>query len=457
MSEALIEAEVLNDTIDGDYLNRHDFIEQVKTVIELLSANKKNTCFAISGTWGIGKSYVIEKLENQLLYKPNEETVLDKYFVFHFNCWEYDYYEEPLMAIVSSMLDDINTKERLFTEAARNHISSAAKFVLSKLYEGFSKWLETTSGFNPKEITDGLSKINSDVNAKIEDANKYDEYFHFKQALSKLREEIKEIASERTIIFVVDELDRCVPEYQIKVLERLHHIFDGIDNMQVILAVDKVQLERTVQKMFGDGVDKQKYLAKFIKFEIELDEGTYSDQFEKTHGYYFNQFEYGNNSDVAEFKANIFNGIAAREKIEIVQKCHLLHALLNEESQKLHGMYMCIELYLTIVKHTKATLPNNANGIYFHNMFGDKPVNGLKFLEEKMSREFKKHEYMEGKVYYSSSGRRYIRPIDIWGILLASYATVTETRIDGYLDNRVNMNLVEEYSKEFWNLLKTIK
>lgn len=457
MPGVLIEEEVKSNSIEGDYLNRHDFIEQVKTVIELLSANKKNTCFAISGTWGIGKSYVIEKLEKMLLHKPNEDTALDKYFVFHFNCWEYDYYEEPLIAIVSAMLDDINAKERLFTETAREHIFSAARFVLSKLCDGGSKWLESKIGFNPKDIADGLSEIHSDAVTASDEKHQFDKYLDFKQALSTLRDEIKEIASERTIIFVVDELDRCIPEYQIKVLERLHHIFNEIDNMQVILAVDKTQLERTIQKMFGEKVDTQKYLAKFIKFEIELDEGTYNRRFEEAFDYYFNQFEDGDDPDIVEFKANIFNGIAAREKIEIVQKCHLLHTLLNEESQKLHGMYMCIELYLTIVKHTKATFPINENGIYFHNMFGDKPVNGLKFLEEKMSREFKKHEYMEGKVYYSSSGRRYIRPIDIWGILLASYATVTETRIDGYLDNRVNMNLVEEYSKEFWNLLKTIK
>ena len=458
MPDVLIEEKVIDNSIEGDFLNRQDFIQQVKTVIELLSSNKKNSCFAISGTWGIGKSYVLEKLEKQLLFEQNEATALDKYFVFHFNCWEYDYYEEPLIAIVSSMLDDINTKEHLFTETAREHILSAAKFVLSKLYEGGSKWLESKIGVNLKDITDELSEIHSDATTKIEDANKYDVYLDFKQALSTLREELKEIASERTVIFVVDELDRCIPEYQIKVLERLHHIFNDIENMQVILAVDKAQLERTIQKMFGDNVDTQKYLAKFIKFEIELDEGTYSNQFEEMLGYYFSQFEGGEDPDIVEFKSRIFEGIEVRERIEIVEKCHLLHNLLDDGNDKKQATFMCIELCLTIIKHTNAELPNKAHGISFSSMFGTKPTVGLRFLQDKMSRKSSNY-YGEGRrVYYSSGeGKSYINPCDLWGVLLGCYATITETEFNGYINNRCTMDFAEEHSKQFWTLLKTIK
>ncbi len=458
MPEVLIEEKMIDNSIEGDFLNREDFIQQVKTVIELLSVNKKNSCFAISGTWGIGKSFVLEKLEKQLLFEQNEETALDRYFVFHFNCWEYDYYEEPLIAIVSAMLDDINTKEHLFTETAREHIFSAAKFVLSKLYEGGSKWLESKIGFNPKDITDGLSETRTEATTKLDESHKYDEYLDFKQALSTLREKIKEITSERTVIFVVDELDRCIPEYQIKVLERLHHIFNDIENMQVILAIDKSQLKRTIQKMFGDNVDTQKYLAKFIKFEIELDEGTYNRRFEEIFYYYFNQFDGNDDPDIVEFKGNIFNGIATREKIEIVEKCHLLHTLLNEADQKMHATFMCVELFLTIVKHTGAALPHKPQGLFFTDMFGEKPTIGLDFLQWKMSRRIK---YMGGEersaYYYVENNKRYLRPSNIWGILLGCYSAITECKLDGVLDNPETMAIVEEYTQQFWTLLRTIK
>lgn len=458
MPDLLIDEIVIADSIKGDFLNRQKFIQQVKSVIELLSSNKKNTCFAISGSWGIGKSYVLDKLEKQLLFEQDEKTALDQYFVFHFNCWEYDYYDEPLIAIVVAMLDEIKTKEYLFSEKARAHITSAAKYVISKLYEGGSNWLESKTGFNPKKISDELSEIHTSAVAKIEDAHKFDTYIDFKEALSILRDNIKEIASERTVIFVVDELDRCIPEYQIKVLERLHHIFNEIENMQVILAVDKAQLERTIQKMFGEHVDTQKYLAKFIKFEIELGEGTYNNQFEEMHGYYFNQFDGCNEPDIVEFKENIFNGIEIRERIEIVERCHLLHSILNKADEKKHATFMCVELFLTIAKHINAQLPHLTNGLAFTKMFGEGASIGLNFLQEKMSRKVRYARGEERRAYYTSDiGQRYIRPNDLWGILLGCYAVITDCKMTGYLCNVETMAGVEEYTTQFWTLLRTIK
>lgn len=65
------------------------------------------------------------------------------------------------------------------------------------------------------------------------DSEKYrfNNYFNYSKTIEKIRENIKEIAKERTIVLVVDELDRCIPHYAIKVLERLHHIFYGLDNI----------------------------------------------------------------------------------------------------------------------------------------------------------------------------------------------------------------------------------
>ena len=281
----------------------------------------------------------------------------------------------------------------------------------------------------------------------------------FKQALLTLREEIEAIASERTVIFVVDELDRCIPEYQIKVLERLHHIFNNIDNMQVILAVDKTQLERTIQKMFGDKVDTQKYLAKFIKFEIELDEGKYSNQFEEIHGYYFNQFDGTDKETVVEFQENIFKGIEAREKIEIVEKCHLLHSLINKSEEKMDATYMCVEEFLTVIKHTKSNLPNMSNGLYFNDMFGANTTKGLDYLQEKMGRKVDYGDEIGTRAYYyvEKNGRKYLIPKDLWGILLGCYAAITECQINGVTENREMMARIKEYAIQFWTLLKTIK
>ena len=87
-----------------DLLNRDDFVTYVEKLIWQVSENKKGCCFAIEGSWGIGKTFVIEKLEERLKREQLEKTKSDCYFVFHYNCWRYDYYEEPTIAIISAML-----------------------------------------------------------------------------------------------------------------------------------------------------------------------------------------------------------------------------------------------------------------------------------------------------------------------------------------------------------------
>ena len=458
MPDVLIEEKIIDDSIEGDFLNRQDFIKQVKNVIDLLSANKKNTCFAISGSWGIGKSFVLEKLEKQLLFEQDERTALDKYFVFHYNCWEYDYYDEPLIAIVASMLDEINQKEHLFSDNVRNRIVSTAKFIFSKLYESGSNWLDSKIGINPKEITDGLAEAHDGEIAKEEKDLKYDDYLAFKQALTTLRNNIQKIACDKTIVFVVDELDRCIPEYQIKVLERLHHIFYEVDNMQVILAVDKAQLERTIQKMFGENADTKKYLAKFIRFEIELDEGIHNQQFEEELGYYFNQFKQNSDPDFDEFKSCIFNGIPAREQIEIIEKCYLLHSLLNDDSEKTNAIFMCIELFLTVIKHNNIELPINTHGPDFKKLFGEKTTEGLEYLQTKMARMERNHNGYTVHVYYHAENNyKHVYPEDLWGLLFACYLEITECKVNGYSRSHFHTIDAVEYARQLWILLNTIK
>ena len=66
-----------------DILDRQQFVDDVKGVIRLLSEDKKNVTFAINGQWGVGKTFVLNMLEEQLQ---------DEYLVLHYNAWEYDYY-----------------------------------------------------------------------------------------------------------------------------------------------------------------------------------------------------------------------------------------------------------------------------------------------------------------------------------------------------------------------------
>lgn len=88
-----------------DILDRQLFIDKIISILKILSEKKRGTSFAIDGDWGSEKTFVLEQLEKQLEPVQSEETADDRYFLFHYNCWQYDYYDEPAVAIISAMLE----------------------------------------------------------------------------------------------------------------------------------------------------------------------------------------------------------------------------------------------------------------------------------------------------------------------------------------------------------------
>lgn len=85
--------------------------------MENISDNKASTCFALNGIWGSGKSFVLDMFEEKLSEIQSEETSTDKYFIVRYNSWQYDYYEEPLVAIVVTMMSAIEEKTKLFPDS----------------------------------------------------------------------------------------------------------------------------------------------------------------------------------------------------------------------------------------------------------------------------------------------------------------------------------------------------
>jgi hypothetical protein len=96
------------------------------------------------------------------------------------------------------------------------------------------------------------------------------------EQLVKFREELKAVVKElpaagkkQTLVFFVDELDRCRPTFAIELLERVKHLFD-VPDIAFVLSVDMRQLQASVAAVYGIGIDAPEYLRKFIDLEFGL-------------------------------------------------------------------------------------------------------------------------------------------------------------------------------------------
>lgn len=332
-----------------DVLDRQPFVNKVLNIIEKLSENKKNACYAINGKWGVGKSFVLEMIEKQIKEIQQNGDISNKYFLFHYDCWKYDFYEEPIIAIIASMMDEIDKDVNiLFTEKFEK-MKGIFKAVGSSLLLKFNDIIKKETNIDIDEISNIIRNGMESAQEKIKEIQEYDTFFSFKKILVCFQEAIFHLSENQTVILVVDELDRCLPEYMIKVLERLHHVFYGVPNVQVILSIDKEQIKHTVKHIYGEDTEVDRYLAKFINFEINLDVGSLNEEFENKYTYYFSKFQYKNKStdmyDVQDFQTHILDGIDMRSRIEIINKCDLLHDILCAEEQADFSI-MCIEMFL---------------------------------------------------------------------------------------------------------------
>jgi KAP family P-loop domain. len=321
-----------------------------------------------------------------------EETNSDRYFVFHYNCWQHDYYEEPAVAIISAMLASIKEDEALISEDVDNAVRAGYEYAKDKIKEIAGLYIENKIGVNLISLADEIKNSKEETESAEWE---FDKMFSFSQTIEKVRKKLQEIAVERTLVLFVDELDRCIPQYAIKVLERLHHIFYGLDNVIVIMAIDRKQLEHSVEEMFGvrkdeSSIDIEKYLKKFIDFSMVLDNGVVNESFKEKYDFYLEKFiidkESGIDSELHEIFVD-FMGEGIRQQEKIIHKASMVHSLISNE--KLDISVLVFEILYEIFRVWGIENPSevlkitNFQTFHFDKIIGEKKKMTLGKWEEK--------------------------------------------------------------------------
>ena len=273
----------------------------------------------MNGQWGCGKSFVLDMLEEKLSVFHSSQVDTDgKYFVFHYNCWQYDYYDEPIMAIVSALQDTIKEYNVLQ--------DSKYEECTEKIFAIFRVVLELCRQLTLDQLDVDVKELYKSYKGEDEKQD-FDAYLSLTMVINDLKECLKEIAEEHPILIVVDELDRCLPEYAIKVLERLHHIFYGVENVVVLMAYDEKQIAHTIEEIFGHGTDVNNYLRKFVDYKLELDKGSGGDNVFENFAFYFDRFNIEDRVVLLELFRNVFCDLPIRETEKVIERINLIDTI----------------------------------------------------------------------------------------------------------------------------------
>lgn len=239
-----------------------DFAQLIEQ--DVYKENTSSKVYSLSAEFGIGKTFFCDKLQ-RVLEK-------DKVKVGKLNIWEMDFYENPLVPILAELNKLYSSKGNKLPSKIINNVidlSKKATSAMSKIAVNVGyKYAITQIAQVPgcehiAESLDGVDVLSICKDELISETI-YDDYNGYQNALEELKGSLTKWAKqkEKPIVIIIDELDRCKPDYAVKTLEVLKHIFD-IPGFVFVLAIDEEQLKNSVQTLFGK-IDYEGYKRKFI-------------------------------------------------------------------------------------------------------------------------------------------------------------------------------------------------
>lgn len=88
------------------------------------------------------------------------------------------------------------------------------------------------------------------------------------------------------LVIVIDELDRCRPDYALSLLETIKHFF-AVDGVHFVLGVNLKELQNSVRARYGVGANAETYLQKFVNLHYTLPSSTRNEEWSRVWQHYF--------------------------------------------------------------------------------------------------------------------------------------------------------------------------
>src|SRR5271165_4386635 len=276
---------------DRDFLN---FAGVADTVAEIIvQAAGRPISIGISGAWGVGKASMI-KLVRRSLTERKGEGASDFIFV-EFNAWLYQGYDDAraaLMEVIGEALTVEAEKRKKGVDKAKEFLERVQWFRLAKLLAGSA--VAVHAGLPPVGLLGelhgvGKKLLGGKVSAEtIEKAGKVAEEAKETagglvaskkkssppQEIHALRESFEKTleAMGVTLVVLIDDLDRCLPETTISTLEAIR-LFLFLKNTAFVIAADNDMIKHAVRRHF-EGVEDDllvtNYFDKLIQVPIRV-------------------------------------------------------------------------------------------------------------------------------------------------------------------------------------------
>lgn len=247
-----------------DPIQRKKYVQRFAKILSRM----EDDCYtvALNGDWGSGKTFFVKQIKMILdAYNPHSNMAAgqrtavqqcyrdascpNSYATVYYDAWAFDNHDDPILSLVYAALksgcgEEPEGKGNSLIEAAVRVIDVIKGTNLAEIYEAFKN-------HQPEKLTAEIEKTED-----------------IKDSIRAFIDTLIQEKGNRLIIFI-DELDRCKPDYAIRLLERIKHYFDD-ERITFVFSVNLTQLQWTVKSYYGNSFDATGYLEKFFDLPFTL-------------------------------------------------------------------------------------------------------------------------------------------------------------------------------------------
>lgn len=264
--------------------------------VRILSGLSSGSAVALNAAWGSGKTFFVKQAKMLIdIHNPNsdidiefmnkeeiasikkvynkynfgtEKYEMPKMATVYYDAWKYDDTEDPLLSLLYCIMnrfgksvpnDKIDVIKK-FAKQSVSILSNAARYI---------------TGINVQEILETIKNYAEACDDTVKE-QKTNESLE-KRINSFLNDVVLE--DEEKLIIFIDELDRCNPQYAVKLLERVKHYFNH-PKVVFVVSYNKAELQHSIKTLYGSEFSADKYLERFFDYEFGLstiDVGSYLD------------------------------------------------------------------------------------------------------------------------------------------------------------------------------------
>ena len=241
LSLKLTEPEIRIDDIWAD--DALDRLKVAESLTNLVRDQANPFVISLNGHWGTGKTFFLKRWQKEL--------ERDGFQAIYFNAWEDDFCDDPLVAIIGQLSDHLSKNKGL------DERGQQIRKVIEQNLRSLSK---KHAGVTLPEFGDKILKEYAEQRTSKDG---------LKKGLKRLSDKVWK-KSKHSLIFIIDELDRCRPTFAVELLERVKHVFD-VPGMVFVFGINRDELCSSVQSIYGD-IDSDVYLRRFFDMEFLLPE-----------------------------------------------------------------------------------------------------------------------------------------------------------------------------------------